>query len=156
MLPPPDLAFINSTPCRAGGAGLHRRAMADPISHVSANLPATIVRRVASLFRRFTPLKQGVNEVMPAKYGADRSLREAAQADRVQSYFQDVDVERYVRILDSTLFRAVGEYLQDRGYSVVEFMKLADPQVNNYDLSGSTLIDSAVGTRSSVNNTKKG
>ncbi|QUQ62826.1 zinc ribbon domain-containing protein [Kutzneria sp. CA-103260] len=117
-------------------------------------LPATIVRRVASVFRRFTPLKQGVNEVMPAKYGADRSLREAAQADRVQSYFQDVDVERYVRILDSTLFRAVGEYLQDRGYSVVEFMKLADPQVNNYDLSGSTLIDSAVGTRSSVNNKK--
>jgi hypothetical protein len=119
-------------------------------------LPATIVRRVASVFRRFTPLKQGVNEVMPAKYGADRSLREAAQADRVQSYFQDVDVERYVRILDSTLFRAVGEYLQERGYSVVEFMKLADPVVNNYNLQGSTLVDSAVGTRSTVNNSKKG
>jgi len=117
-------------------------------------LPATIVRRVASVFRRFKPLKQGVNEVMPAKYGADRSLREYAQADRVQSYFQDVDVERYVRILDSTLFRAVGEYLQDRGYSAVEFMKLADPQVNNYNLQGSTLVDSAVGTRSSVNNKK--
>jgi hypothetical protein len=117
-------------------------------------LPATIVRRAVSVFRRFTPLKQGVNEVMPAKYGADRSLREYAQADRVQSYFQDVDVERYVRILDSTLFRAVGEYLQDRGYSVVEFMKLADPQVNNYNLQGSTLVDSAVGTRSSVNNKK--
>jgi hypothetical protein len=119
-------------------------------------LPATIVRRLVSVFRRFKPLKQGVNEVMPAKYGADRSLREFAQADRVQSYFQDVDVERYVRIIDSTLFRAVGEYLQDRGYSVVEFMKLADPQVNHYNLQGSTLVDSAVGTRSSVNNTKKG
>jgi len=117
-------------------------------------LPATIVRRLVSLFRRFKPLKQGVNEVMPAKYGADRSLREFAQADRVQSYFQDVDVERYVRILDSTLFRAVGEYLQERGYSVVEFMKLADPIVNNYNLQGSTLVDSAVGTRSSVNNKK--
>jgi hypothetical protein len=117
-------------------------------------LPATIVRRVASVFRRFKPLKQGVHEVMPAKYGADRSLREFAQADRVQSYFQDVDVERYVRILDSTLFRAVGEYLQERGYSVVEFMKLADPVVNNYNLQGSTLVDSAVGTRSSVNNKK--
>ncbi|GAA3438241.1 zinc ribbon domain-containing protein [Kutzneria kofuensis] len=119
-------------------------------------LPATIVRRLVSVFRRFKPLKQGVNEVMPAKYGADRSLREFAQADRVQSYFQDVDVERYVRILDSTLFRAVGQYLQERGYSVVEFMKLADPMVNNYNLQGSTLVDSAVGTRASVNNTKKG
>ncbi|MEV6605669.1 zinc ribbon domain-containing protein [Kutzneria sp. NPDC051319] len=117
-------------------------------------LPATIVRRVVSVCRRFKPLKQGVNEVMPAKYGADRSLREFAQADRVQSYFQDVDVERYVRILDSTLFRAVGEYLQERGYSAVEFMKLADPQVNNYNLQGSTLVDSAVGTRSSVTNRK--
>ncbi|MFC0546170.1 zinc ribbon domain-containing protein [Kutzneria chonburiensis] len=117
-------------------------------------LPATIVRRAVSVFRRFKPLKQGVNEVMPAKYGADRSLREYAQADRVQSYFQDVDVERYVRILDSTLFRAVGEYLQERGYSAVEFMKLADPQVNNYNLQGSTLVDSAVGTGSSVNNKK--
>ena len=119
-------------------------------------LPATIVRRLVSVFRRFKPLKQGVNEVMPDKYGADRSLREFAQADRVQSYFQDVDVQRYVRILDSTLFRAVGEYLQERGYSVVEFMKLADPMVNNYNLQGSTLVDSAVGTRSSVTNTKKG
>jgi len=87
---------------------------------------------------------------VPAKYGADRSLRELAQADRVQSYFQDVDVERYVRILDSTLFRAVGAYLQERGYSVVEFTKLADPVHNTYDLRGSTLVDSAVGTHSSA------
>jgi hypothetical protein len=118
-------------------------------------LPATIVRRTMSLFRRFLPLAQDANQIMPAKYGADRSLREFAQADRVQSYFQDVDVQRYVRILDSTLFRAVGEYLQERGYSAVEFMKLADPTVNNYDLRGSTLVDSAVGTRSRVDNTKK-
>jgi hypothetical protein len=118
-------------------------------------LPATIVRRLASVFRRFRPLKQGVHEVMPAKYGADQSLREFAQADRVQSLFQDVDVERYVRILDSTLFRAVGEYLQEHGYDVVEFMKLADPVVNNYDMSGAMLIDSAVGTRAKKQ-TRKG
>ncbi|MFG1646516.1 hypothetical protein ACGFMK_40105 [Amycolatopsis sp. NPDC049252] len=117
-------------------------------------LPATLFRRTASVFRRFKPLPQDLNEVVPAKYGADRSLRELAQADRVQSYFQDVDVERYVRILDSTLFRAVGEYLQDHGYSVVEFMKLADPVVNNYDVHGSTFVNSAVGTNSTVNNSK--
>jgi hypothetical protein len=117
-------------------------------------LPATLFRRTASVFRRFKPLPQDLNEVVPAKYGADRSLRELAQADRVQSYFQDVDVERYVRILDATLFRAVGEYLQDHGYSVVEFMKLADPVVNNYDVHGSTFVNSAVGTNSTVNNSK--
>ncbi|MEA5360623.1 zinc ribbon domain-containing protein [Amycolatopsis sp., V23-08] len=117
-------------------------------------LPATLFRRTASVFRRFKPLRQDLNEVVPAKYGADRSLRELAQADRVQSYFQDVDVERYVRIVDATLFRAVGEYLQDHGYSVVEFMKMADPVVNNYDVSGSTFVNSAVGSNSTVNNSK--
>ncbi|MFC0432716.1 zinc ribbon domain-containing protein [Kutzneria buriramensis] len=114
-------------------------------------LPGTIVRRLASVFRRFRPLDQGLHEVVPAKYGADRSLREFAQADRVQSYFQDVDVKRYVRILDSTLFRAVGEYLQERGYSAVEFMKLADPVVNNYNLQNTTLQNSAIGTGNTIN-----
>ncbi|MFJ9778906.1 hypothetical protein ACIRSS_04945 [Amycolatopsis sp. NPDC101161] len=115
-------------------------------------LPATVFRRASSVFRPFKPLRQDAGEAVPAKYGADRSLRELAQADRVQSYFQDVDVERYVRILDATLFRAVGQYLQDRGYSVVEFMKLADPVVNSYDMRGSTFVDSAVGTKSKVTN----
>ncbi|MGW5723609.1 hypothetical protein ACWEVP_46090 [Amycolatopsis sp. NPDC003865] len=115
-------------------------------------LPATVFRRATAVFRPFTPLRQDVGEAVPAKYGADRSLRELAQADRVQSYFQDVDVERYVRILDATLFRAVGQYLQERGYSVVDFMKLADPVVNSYDMRGSTFVDSAVGTKSKVTN----
>ncbi|MGW4523688.1 hypothetical protein [Amycolatopsis sp. NPDC004378] len=115
-------------------------------------LPATMCHRAASVVRPFKPLRQDHDEVVPAKYGADRSLRELAQADRVQSYFQDVDAERYVKILDATLFRAVGQYLQDRGYSVVEFMKLADPVVNSYDMRGSTFVDSAVGTNSKVTN----
>jgi len=115
-------------------------------------LPATLFRRGKSVFRPFKPLRQGVDGAVPAKYGADCSVRELAQADRVQSYFQDVDVERYVRILDTTLFRAVGQYLEERGYSVVEFMKLADPVVNSYDMHGSTFVDSAVGTNSKVTN----
>lgn len=116
-------------------------------------LPATIVGRLASVFRRFKPAKQGEHEVVPAKYGADRSLREFAQAAQVQSEFQDLDVKRYVRILNSTLYRAVGEYLQERGYSAVEFMRMADPVV--YDMRGSMNIDSAIGSRSSVKNTRK-
>ncbi|RSM47848.1 hypothetical protein DMA12_07725 [Amycolatopsis balhimycina DSM 5908] len=131
----------------------HRAPVLGPLRSTFAELcvlPATILQRAARVFRPFKALPQRPGEIVPAKYGADRSLRELAQADRVQSYFQDVDVERYVRILDSTLFRAVGAYLQERGYSVVEFTKLADPVHNSYDLRGSTLIDSAVGTHSSA------
>lgn len=108
-------------------------------------LPATVVRRLRSLFHHFVPLVQREGEVVPAKYGAGESLRELAAARNVQTYFQDVDVERYVKIMDSALFRAVGEYLQDRGYSVVEFMKLADRTVNTLNINGGTFLGSAVG-----------
>jgi hypothetical protein len=131
----------------------HRAPVLGPLRDAAAGLcllPATVLQRATRVFRSFKALPQRPGEIAPAKYGADRSLRELAQADRVQSYFQDVDVERYVRILDSTLFRAVGAYLQERGYSVVEFTKLADPVHNSYDLRGSTLVDSAVGTHSSA------
>jgi hypothetical protein len=135
----------------------HRAPVLGPLRKILAELcllPATVLQRATTVFRPFKTLPQRPGEIAPAKYGADRSLRELAQADRVQSYFQDVDVERYVRILDSTLFRAVGAYLQDRGYSVVEFTKLADPVHNTYDLRGSTLVDSAVGTHSSAGRDK--
>ncbi|MBE1496257.1 hypothetical protein H4696_003357 [Amycolatopsis lexingtonensis] len=131
----------------------HRAPVLGPLRDTFAELcllPATILQRATRVFRSFKAIPQRPGEIAPAKYGADRSLRELAQADRVQSYFQDVDVERYVRILDATLFRAVGAYLQERGYSVVEFTKLADPVHNTYDLRGSTLVDSAVGTHSSA------
>lgn len=133
----------------------HHSPVLGPLRHTAVEwclLPATVLRRASTVFRGFKALQQRPDEVEPAKYGAGRSLRELAQADRVQSYFQDVDVERYVRIMDSTLFRAVGAYLQDRGYSVVEFTKLADPVYNTYDLRGSTFVDSAVGTHSSAGN----
>ncbi|MGH3870591.1 MAG: hypothetical protein ACRDSR_03585 [Pseudonocardiaceae bacterium] len=110
-----------------------------------ATLPATAIRRLRSVFHQFTPLPQQDGEVVPAKYGADKSLRELAAASDVQNYFQGVDVERYVKIVDAVVFRAVGRYLEDRGYSVVEFMKLADRTVNNLTISGGTFLGSAVG-----------
>ncbi|MGW3998022.1 hypothetical protein [Amycolatopsis sp. NPDC004772] len=132
----------------------HRSPVLAPLRAAAVEwclLPATILRRAKTVFRGFKALQQRPDKIEPAKYGAGRSLRELAQAELVQSYFQDVDVERYVRIMDSTLFRAVGAYLQERGYSVVEFTKLADPVYNTYDLRGSTFVDSAVGSHSSVN-----
>lgn len=38
--------------------------------------------------------------------------------------------------MDRALVRAVGQFLEERGYSVVEFMQMADPVVNNYNVQG--------------------
>lgn len=110
-------------------------------------LPTTILRRLRSVTRRFVPLKQRVGEVVPERYGAGRSLRELAADDKVQTYFQGVDEIRYVKIVDTALFRAVGQYLEQRGYDVVEFQKIAKATItnNNVLVSGGTFIGSTMG-----------
>jgi hypothetical protein len=113
-------------------------------------LPATAIRRLLSVFHRFKPLIQRDGEVVPDRYGAGKSLRELAAAGDVQTYFQDVDAERYVKILDATLFRAVGKFLEDHGYSVVEFMKMADPVINQFNNSGSFFGSFAMGVGNTV------
>jgi hypothetical protein len=95
-------------------------------------LPASVIRRLRSVFRRRNVLVQRAGEVVPARYGADQSLRELAADTKAQTYFQEADVERYVSVIDRTLFRAVGQFLEQRGYSVVEFMKMADSVVNAF------------------------
>lgn len=113
-------------------------------------LPATVIRRCRSVFHRFKPLIQRHGEVVPDRYGAGKSLREIAAAGDIQTYFQDVDAERYVKILDATLFRAVGQYLENHGYSVVEFMKMADPVVNQFSNSGNFFGTFAMGVGNTV------
>lgn len=126
-----------------------RRTIADFVT-----LPATAIRRFRSVFRRFDPLRQREGEIVPDRYGAAESLRELAADDDVQNYFQDVDVQRYVKVLDAMLVRAVGEYLEDRGYSVVDFMRQAVPVVNqtqNFN-GANTFYNSAVGFDNKVQN----
>lgn len=124
-----------------------RRTIADFVT-----LPATAIHRFRSVFRRFDPLRQREGEIVPDRYGAAESLRELAADDDVQNYFQDVDVQRYVKILDATLVRAVGEYLEDHGYSVVDFMRQAVPVVNQTqnNFAGNTFYNSAVGSGNTV------
>lgn len=106
-------------------------------------LPISIPRRLRSAFRRRTLLSQRADEMIPARYGAAQSLRELAADTDVKTYFQDADMERYVTIIDKTLFRSIGNYLEQHGYSVVEFMKIAD-SVTNFNIQGD-VIGSALG-----------
>ncbi|MGH3569700.1 MAG: hypothetical protein ACRDRH_27545 [Pseudonocardia sp.] len=111
-------------------------------------LPATTIRRLRSVFHRFKPIVQRQGEVVPDRYGAGKSLRELAAADDVQTYFQEVDVVRYVKILDAALIRAVGDYLQKQGYSVVEFQRQA--RAATYDLRGANVQGTTFGKGASV------
>jgi hypothetical protein len=80
-------------------------------------------------------------------------VRELAADEDVQTYFQQLDAIRYVKIIDATLFRAVGNYLEQRGYSVVEFQKVASNTINNNSIAvnSGTFIGSAVGAGTVTN-----
>jgi hypothetical protein len=99
-------------------------------------LPASAPARLRSVFRRRNMLVQRVGELVPDRYGAWRSIRELAADTETQTYFQDADTERYVNIMDRALVRAVGKFLEERGYSVVEFAQMANPVINNYNVQG--------------------
>ncbi|MGH3614700.1 MAG: hypothetical protein ACRDRK_19325 [Pseudonocardia sp.] len=74
-------------------------------------------------------------------------MRELAADTSVQTYFQAVDAIRYVKIVDTALFRAVGDFLQQCGYSVVEFQKVASATITNntMNVSGGTHIGNTIG-----------
>lgn len=92
--------------------------------------------RLRSVFRRRNALPRRAGELVPDRYGAAQSIRELAADTEAHTYFQDADTERYVNIMDRALIRAVGQFLEERGYSVVEFTRMTDPVVNNYNVQG--------------------
>ncbi|MGH3867602.1 MAG: hypothetical protein ACRDQ4_15985 [Pseudonocardiaceae bacterium] len=107
-------------------------------------LPASVLARLRSVFHRRNMLVQRAGELVSDRYGAAQSIRELAADTEAQTYFQDADTERYVNIMDRALVRAVGKFLDERGYSVVEFTRMADPVINNYNVQGN-VINSVLG-----------
>jgi hypothetical protein len=95
-----------------------------------------VLARLRSVFRRRKVLSQRAGVLVPDRYGAAESIREIAADTEAHTYFQDADTERYINIIDRALVRAVGQFLEDRGYSVVEFTRMADPVINNYNVQG--------------------
>lgn len=94
-------------------------------------LPATALSRLGSLTRRLTPRTKRTRGVIPERYGASRSLREHVAADsKPSSYFLKADATRYVKIVDTKLFDAVGRYLQQCGYDVAEFRRAVRTTIN--------------------------
>jgi hypothetical protein len=95
----------------------------------------------------------------PARYGSGASLRELAADIGWHNYFQESDIIRYIRLVEQSIFRAVGDFLAERGYSVVDVLDLARTKISNsITISGGTFTGTAVGigttTQSSQQATK--
>ena len=117
-------------------------------------LPASLVRRVQTVFGGFQRLQQRPGEVVPDRYGAARSLRELASTTEFRTYFQSADATRYQGIIDSVLIRAVGRYLEEHGYSVVEFQAAVAPVFQNFH--NATINNSSIGPNARTYNARTG
>ncbi len=123
---------------------------AGPISttvSVLLRLPVTVGGRLRSLARRLAPRKRRTRGVVADRYGASFSLREHVTGDSKElSHFLRTDAIRYVKIVDTALFRAVGKYLQQCGYDVVEFQKAVTATINqnSVNIAGGTFTNNNI------------
>jgi hypothetical protein len=114
-------------------------------------LPTSVIHRFRTAVHTFRPTIQRTGEVVPDRYGAGANVRELAADDDMQAYFQDTDEIRYVKIIDHALVRGIGDFLEQRGYSVVEFQRAAATitnniagDVNNIDINNSDIKNSNI------------
>lgn len=94
-------------------------------------LPASVPGRLVHLLSFLRPLPRDRGVISPAMYGAAASLRELAADRDVHNYFQLADVDRYVKMLEGRLIRAVSRMMRGAGYSAASFDAQAAAVVNN-------------------------
>jgi hypothetical protein len=112
-------------------------------------LPGTLLGRLGGLFRPIRPMRTRPGLVRSAKYGARNSLRELAASGVPFNYFQDADILRYRQLLYGRMIRAVGQFLEDRGIAVTEFMAHAQSVGDQYTFNG-PVEAAAIGSRNRV------
>jgi hypothetical protein len=137
---------------RPADVGLFSRALLSALT-----LPVTAPARIANLFHSFKRIPCHRGELVAERYGAAQSLRELAAADYSNNFFQDADAIRYVQLVEQAMFRAVGDFLQARGYSVTEVLSAASTRVTNNSITvtGGTFTNSAVGIGHTQQNTSR-
>jgi hypothetical protein len=108
-------------------------------------LPYTLPGRTVRLFRGMRTGAQTAGTVQADRYGTLQSLREMGAGDTFGNYFQGTDVDRYLKLLQRRLVRAVGEFLDARHISSTSFVAQAAPIVNNNAYINGPLIGSMSG-----------
>lgn len=115
-------------------------------------LPVRLLTRLLWLFTRIRPARGSRGMLRPEAYGSSVSLRELAADANVQNYFQLLDVERYQKVLQGRLTRAIGEFLEAHDISVTEFMRQAEAVVNNF--IGNDQVNVAIGNKNRISNNR--
>ena len=117
-------------------------------------LPASVPGRLVHLLSFLRPLPQDRSVVNPGMYGSAASLRELAADRTVHNYFQLADVDRYVKMLEGRLIRAVSRMMRAAGYSPASFDAQAAAVVNNnVQIAGSVGGSVVIGSDNKVGDT---
>ena len=102
-------------------------------------LPATLPLRVVRLLSRIRPVPRQADLISADMFGAERSLREIAADTALRTYFQDADLERYVKVLENRFTLAVIHALREAGYSVAALEKRVESVANNTAFIGAQI-----------------
>lgn len=113
-------------------------------------LPVSLTSRVREVFRPYGPTTFDWN--MPQRYGAQQSIREIATNNEIISYFQAVDIERYLKLWQERTFHAIADFLREHGYTADEFNNQAAELVRNFTFIGGNVHNSNLGTINGSNN----
>lgn len=93
-------------------------------------LPIGALVRIGSLASWIRTPKRENGVIDPDRYGVASSLRELA-AGGYTDYFQQVDIERYEKIIDAQLLPSIGAFIEAAGYSAAKFEEQTSTVINN-------------------------
>jgi hypothetical protein len=117
-------------------------------------LPGALLGRIGGLVRRIKPIRTRPGLVLPEKYGTSYGLRELGAGVGANNYFQDADVTRYLQLLTGRMIRAIGQFLEERGIEVTEFMAQAQAVGDQYTFNGPVQATS-IGSNNKVTNRRR-
>jgi hypothetical protein len=113
---------------------------------IALTLPRYTWQRLKNVFQWFRHIPYRPGEIVPERYGSGTSLRELAADNGWHNYFQEADIVRYIRLVEQAIFRGVGDFLAERGYSVVDVLDIARTKISNtITISGGTFSGTAIG-----------
>lgn len=93
-------------------------------------LPFAALLRIGNLASWIRTPKRENGVIDPDRYGVRASLRELA-AGGYTDYFQQVDIERYEKIIDAQLLPSIGALIEAAGYSTAKFEEQTSTVINN-------------------------
>jgi len=96
--------------------------------------PGTVVRALGapiSQARRRARQRREITQTLRFDYGSSRSPRERAADERFQRYFQQLDRDMHVKIIERTVLAAIVDFLDDKGIDTTELVQRQTTILNN-------------------------